>query len=148
MTELKHRNMNGPNNPRNTDDSLIKITSFNGDGELQLIHGYDVTGFRITGTRYTGPVILLPRLTMAWTPPTNPFDVIDKDILPLISTTPPPLLIFGVGDAPQAPLTTLAVTLRKVGVNLELMSTPAACRTWNVLMSEGRNAAACLYLVN
>ena len=74
--------------------------------------------------------------------------VIDKDILPLFGITPPPLLIFGAGDAPQAPLTTLGITLREAGVNLELMSTPAACRTWNVLMSEGRNAAACLYLVD
>jgi uncharacterized protein len=27
------------------------------------------------------------------------------------------------------------------------MSTAAACRTWNVLISEGRNAAAALYVV-
>ena len=33
------------------------------------------------------------------------------------------------------------------GIALELMSTAAACRTWNVLISEGRNAAAALYAV-
>jgi len=40
----------------------------------------------------------------------------------------------------------LGAALRADGINLEVMSTSAACRTWNVLMSEGRNAAACLYL--
>ena len=31
--------------------------------------------------------------------------------------------------------------LEKVGVPYELMATPAACRTYNVLLSEGRRVA-------
>jgi uncharacterized protein len=34
-----------------------------------------------------------------------------------------------------------------LGIALELMSTAAACRTWNVLMSEERDAAAGVYAV-
>ena len=59
----------------------------------------------------------------------------------------PPLLLLGVGAAPLSPLQTLADDLKQKGIALELMSTAAACRTWNVLISEGRNVAAALYAV-
>ncbi|MED5314286.1 MAG: Mth938-like domain-containing protein, partial [Pseudomonadota bacterium] len=36
---------------------------------------------------------------------------------------------------------------RENGIALEVLSTPAACRTWNVLMSEGRIAAAALVAI-
>ena len=57
---------------------------------------------------------------------------------------PPPLLILGVGEAPMHPFFELGNALRGHGVAFELLSTAAACRTWNVLMSEGRSAAAAL----
>ena len=31
--------------------------------------------------------------------------------------------------------------IEKIGLNLEIMSTPSACRTYNVLLSEGRRIA-------
>ena len=43
------------------------------------------------------------------------------------------------------PMNDLSAALRFHGIALEVMSTPAACRTWNVLMSEGRNAVTGLY---
>ena len=138
--------MNGHKMPAYSGDSLVKIVSFDGDGDLQLVHGYDVDGFRISGARHNGPVIILPRLTQPWTPPSNPVDVDAGMILPLLGGAPPPLLIFGAGAAPQYSLTSLAAACRSRDVSLEVMSTAAACRTWNVLMSEGRTAAACLYL--
>ena len=42
----------------------------------------------------------------------------------------------------------LITDLKQQGMALELMSTAAACRTWNVLISEGRNAVAALYAVD
>ncbi len=60
---------------------------------------------------------------------------------------PPPLFILGVGGAPAAPMSDLSASLKGRGIALELMSTAAACRTWNVLMSEGRDAAAGVYAV-
>ena len=47
----------------------------------------------------------------------------------------------------MAPMSDLAGSLKVLGIALELMSTAAACRTWNVLMSEGRDAAAGVYAV-
>ena len=146
MMASTNPNINGHSMPADNSDSLVKIVSFDGDGDLQLVHGYDVEGFRISGTRHNGPVVILPRLTQPWTPPRDPIDVDAGMIFPLLGDAPPPLLILGAGAAPQDPLTGLVAACRARAVNLEVMSTAAACRTWNVLMSEGRNAAACLYL--
>ena len=68
-------------------------------------------------------------------------------IIPHIGGTPPPLFLLGVGGAPMLPLNKLVASLKNTGIALEVMSTAAACRTWNVLMSEGRDAATGLYTV-
>ena len=147
MTASTSPNMNGHKMPADTGDSLVKIVSFDGDGDLQLVHGYDVDGFRISGARHNGPVIILPRLTQPWAPPRDPVDVDAGMFLPLLGDAPPSLLIFGAGPAPQDSLTSLVVACRSQAISLEVMSTAAACRTWNVIISEGRNAAAALYAV-
>ena len=48
----------------------------------------------------------------------------------------------------MAPMSDLAGSLKVLGIALELMSTAAACRTRNVLMSEERDAAADIYAVS
>ena len=90
---------------------------------------------------------LRPRQTLAWRPSENANDLTIDHILPHLGETPPPLFILGVGGAPMAPMSDLAGSLKVLGIALELMSTAAACRTWNVLMSEGRDAAAGVYAV-
>ncbi|RZO29533.1 MAG: hypothetical protein EVA91_11050 [SAR116 cluster bacterium] len=124
----------------------IEIKNFNGDGELQLVHGYGDGGFRVTSQRYQGDLLLLPRLTREWRCP-EPTSLRFADLEPLLGEVPPPLFLLGAGPAPQQHLPELAADLKANGINLELMSTAAACRTWNVLMSEGRNAAAALIAI-
>ena len=54
---------------------------------------------------------------------------------------------MGLGEAPMGLLPELQVALHEQGVSLEIMSTAAACRTWNVLLSEGRHAAVALLAI-
>lgn len=147
MTGLKHRNMNDPESPI-TPSKRVDIRAFENDGDLQLINGYGKNGFRILGKRYIGSVIMCPRQTVAWQPPKNAKDLSLEDIVPHLGDSLPPLFILGVGGAPIAPLNELTAALNNVGIAMELMSTAAACRTWNVLMSEGRDAATGLYAVD
>ena len=124
----------------------INIQKFDGDGELQLVHRYGGGGFRVTGRGYQSDLVLLPRLAREW----HCADVHSlrfADLEPLLGVEPPPLFLLGAGLAPKQPLPDLAADLNANGMNLELMSTAAACRTWNVLMSEGRNAAALLIAI-
>ena len=138
--------MSGPKSSTELDE-FVDIRAFENRGDLQLINGYGENSFRILGEQHIGPLILNPRRTLAWQPPENVHDLTIEYILPYIGEPLPPLFILGVGSAPMAPMPYLADSFKDVRIALELMSTGAACRTWNVLMSEGRNAAAGLYAV-
>ena len=152
---LKSLNMNEPKSPSpkppspkphsDASSNLVDIRSFEGATGLQLIHGYGGNSFRISGERYSGSVLVQPRQTAIWKPPTRPETLTIDDLLLHLGDDFPPLFILGVGYAPMDPMNDLAAALRHHGIALEVMSTPAACRTWNVLMSEGRDAITGLY---
>ena len=142
---LKSPNMNDPRSPSAASSDLVDIRTFEGASDLQLIHGYGGNSFRISGERYSGAVIVYPRQTTIWTPPAKPETLKIDDLLPHFGDGFPPLFILGVGGAPMDPMNDLSAALRNHGIALEVMSTAAACRTWNVLMSEGRDAVTGLY---
>ena len=125
---------------------LVTIKTIQSDDYLQIIHGYGDGGFRISGNRFSGSVFVTLRNTSLWSPPT-PEKLTASAIIDVAPEEVPSLLLLGVGAAPLSPLQTLADDLKEQGIALELMSTAAACRTWNVLISEGRKAAAALYAV-
>ena len=58
----------------------------------------------------------------------------------------PDVLIFGTGQEAVIPNRNLVFNLAKKGIGLEVMTTPAACRTFNILISEGREPIAILIL--
>ena len=126
--------------------SIVDIKELEGDGKLTIIHSYRNFGFRIAQQGYEGSQILLPRERFDWSPPAWNEITID-DLAPIFVTPVPPLLILGLGEAPMGLLPELQVSLHEKGVSLEIMSTAAACRTWNVLLSEGRHAAVALMAV-
>ena len=128
-------------------DDLVTIKTLHSDSDLQIIHGYGDGGFRISGNRFNGSVVVTLRHTYSWTPP-PPDNLTAKAFKEFLADNMPPLLLLGVGKAPHLPLQTLAEDLKQQGLALELMSTAAACRTWNVLISEGRNAVAALYAID
>ena len=146
ITGRNHQNMNDLKSS-NVPSGLVDIRAFQNTGDLKLINGYGENSFRISGEVHSGSVILGPRQTLAWYPPENANDLTIDHILPYLGKTPPPLFILGVGGAPMAPMIDLSGSLKVLGIALELMSTAAACRTWNVLMSEGRDAAAGVYAI-
>ena len=136
--------MNNHKSP-SVSSKLVDIRVFENVSALQLVNGYGDNSFRISGERFNGPIIIMPRLTISWHPPKCVNDLSPRHIVPHLGNKPAPLFILGVGDAPITPLNELAKSLKEVNISLELMSTAAACRTWNVLMSEGRSAAAGFY---
>lgn len=138
--------MNDPKTP-NLQSGLVDIRALETSGTPQLVNSYGDYGFRILGERYSGSVILSPHKTLAWQPPENTGDLSIEDIMPYLGQPKPSLFILGVGVTPMAPMNDLAASLKGAGITMELMTTAAACRTWNVLMSEGRDAAAGLYAI-
>ena len=58
----------------------------------------------------------------------------------------PELLLIGVGDTISGPYLDIRSKMSELSIAVEIMTTPSACRTWNILISEGRRAFACLKL--
>ena len=56
----------------------------------------------------------------------------------------PELVVFGSGRSFRFPDQRIMAAFSQRRIGFEVMDTPAACRTYNVLMGEGRNVAAAL----
>ena len=77
--------------------------------------------------------------------PTRPDDLTPADFEALLMLKPE-LVIFGSGPRHQFVSPALMRALIEQRIGVETMDTPAACRTYNVLVSEGRSAVAALLL--
>ena len=132
-----------------TDDHnpLVSVQEFPTDNQLQVINSYGGGGFRIAKQSVTGSQFVLPRQTADW-PPLTGADIDVDDIFLRLKETGTDLLVLGLGERPQSNLPELAAALREKGIKLEVMSTPAACRTWNVLLTEGRAVAVGLLAID
>ncbi len=67
----------------------------------------------------------------------------EDDFEPLIASQPE-LILLGTGSKPQFPPRELVFSLARQGIGLEAMDTAAACRTFNILIGDGRRVAAVL----
>jgi len=67
----------------------------------------------------------------------------EEDFAELIAEKPE-VVIFGTGWNTCLPPRDLVFALARRGIGFECMDTPAACRTFNILLSEDRDVAAVL----
>ena len=115
----------------------------------QIIEGYGEGGFRISGQRVEGSVIVFPDKVIAW--PTSTIGDMSAGNLEPVSAAgragAVELLLLGTGARMAQIDRALRQALRADGVVIEVMDTGAACRTYNVLMAEGRRVAAALIAV-
>jgi uncharacterized protein len=122
----------------------MKLHLTNPDGN-HLITGYGQGWVDINRQRYSNNLILLPnQLIENWH--VLSFDKIQTDDFDEIAEFKPDVVLLGTGASHKFIHPKLTVTLSRVGISLECMSTDAACRTYNILMSEGRNVLAALIL--
>lgn len=110
----------------------------------QIIHGYGPGMFRVAGVVHAGSVLVLADRTLSW----NAFSVdglTAGDFQPVIAADPScDILLLGCGERMQIPPEALRADLRGHGISIDPMDTGAACRTFNVLLAEGRRVAAAL----
>jgi uncharacterized protein len=101
------------------------------------IDGYGPGFFRIGGQIWRGPVLTRPGAVMAWG------GLEDTGVL-LEMAAEIDVLFLGLGDEIAHAPPGLQAAMDEAGVGVEAMSSPAAARTYNVLLSEGRRIAAAL----
>lgn len=68
-----------------------------------------------------------------------------SDLDPLLQLEPD-VMIIGTGWRQVLPPRELVFAMARRGIGLEVMDTPAACRTFNILVAEDRRPAALLFL--
>jgi uncharacterized protein len=116
----------------------------------QVIESYGGGGFRISGVRHAHSVLVLPDATIAW--PVAAWDQIEPASLLSLGVgggeaIQPRTLLIGTGTKQHFPDRAFRARLRAAGLVVETMDTGAACRTYNVLMAEGRDVAAALIAI-
>ena len=110
----------------------------------QIVQRYGDGGFTVSGVALRGPILILPDRTLPWTA-TRSDEVSATGLAALRSAEPAvELLIVGMGAAFMLVPPALRLELKGWGIAAEAMATPAACRTYNVLATEGRRVAAAL----
>lgn len=115
--------------------------------EFQLINGYGDGGFTIATIRHEGSVLVLPRQTLAW-PVGAMAEITADNLAPILTAEPrPSVLLLGCGKGMSVVPRAIKDALRAQGIVVEPMDTGAACRTFNVLLTEGRDVAAALIAV-
>jgi uncharacterized protein len=113
--------------------------------QYQTVTAYDETGVEINAIRYTYSLLVLPEVKpVAW--PASSFEDLTEEHFSQIDRTNPDVVILGTGKKQRFvhPKLTKSLTARQVGV--ESMDNQAACRTYNILMAEGRKVALALII--
>lgn len=110
----------------------------------QIIQSYAGGGFRVSGQAFQGAVIVTPEATRGWA--VSSFADLQELDFSLIYDVPssPDVVLFGTGKTQQFLPPDMRQALRAKGLVIEVMDTGAACRTYNVLMAEGRRVVAAL----
>jgi uncharacterized protein len=115
-------------------------------GQANLIRTYETGLIIVNQDSFTRSLIVLPgRLIADWPPQT--FEDLALTHLEALVPLQPELVILGTGRRQRFPRAELLAPLVKAGIGWEVMDTGAACRTYNILMGEGRNVAAALLMI-
>lgn len=77
--------------------------------------------------------------------PPQEMSALTAEHLQAVADMAPELLLVGSGSRLQFPSGEQLAALVKLGIGYEVMDTAAACRTYNVLISEGRKVVAALF---
>jgi uncharacterized protein len=114
-------------------------------GSELIIRAYEQGAVTVGNTRYSRSLILTrTRLISDW-PPQDPATLKAEDFAPVLAERPE-IVLLGTGRAIHFPPREVTAGLLQAGIGVEVMDTAAACRTYNILLSEQRNLVAALLL--
>jgi uncharacterized protein len=109
-----------------------------------LIRAWEPGRVRVLERWVAGHVIVAPdRVVENWQV-TSPTDLRSEDLRDAVALQPE-IILIGTGAEIVLPDVDLMAALAERRIGLEIMSTPAACRTFNVLVHEQRRVVAALF---
>ena len=110
-------------------------------GGKNIFTGYGEGYVEVNTTRHGASlVITADRLVTDW--PAEAIGSLAPDHMAAIVELAPEIALIGTGAKLTFPDRALLAPLYKAGIGVEVMDTPAACRTYNILLGEGRGVLA------
>ena len=112
---------------------------------LNLIRAWEPGRLRVTDRWLTGNVIIgTSDIVEGWTA-IDPRNLTIAELEPAFALEPT-IIVLGTGSQRLLPDVELMAAAAQRSVGLEIMNTPAACRTFNVLLQEQRRVVAALFI--
>lgn len=109
------------------------------------IHSYSPGKIRVNDQSYTHSIVLTSTQLIDDWPPQHINQLKPSDFT-TIAQVNPEVVLLGTGKQQHFPPAAMMATLIEHNIGYEIMDTAAACRTYNVLVAEGRNVIAALLI--
>jgi len=109
-----------------------------------LVRAYAAGELRINEAVFTTPVIVSPSVIAPGPAAASAAELAAIHASGLLALEPE-LVLLGTGTRQTFPAAEFGAVFLRAGIGFEVMSTGAACRTFNVLASEQRRVVALLY---
>ncbi|HZV65652.1 MAG TPA: Mth938-like domain-containing protein [Telluria sp.] len=111
--------------------------------QYQTVTGYDDRGVEINAERFDFSLLLMPETApRPW--PVTSFDALAEQHFEQIAQDAPDVVILGTGARQRFVHPRLIGALSSRHIGVECMDSKAACRTYNILMGEGRKVTLAL----
>ena len=119
---------------------------FQGENPATKVTAYGAGFFDVNEQRYESNLVLYPERVLApWSVPSL-LDFSMDDFAELM-VEKPEIVLVGTGNRQIFPNDGIVQQLHAMGIGFEFMDSAAACRTFNVLASEGRSVCAGVLLL-
>lgn len=116
------------------------------DAHHHLIRSYGPGWVDVSEREIRHSLIVTPDRLLADWPPQR-FGELEEVHFEAVAALEPEIVVLGTGLRQQFPSPKLLRPLLIKGIGAEIMDTAAACRTYNIIMLEGRRVAAALLMI-
>ena len=113
-------------------------------GARNAFSGYGDGYVLVNGERHESSVIVTPERVLPWR--VGGFENLAESDFEAFPGLELEILLIGTGPKQRFPHPRLTRALAEKRIGVEVMDTQAACRTYNILMAEGRRVAAAILL--
>ncbi|MFC0252913.1 Mth938-like domain-containing protein [Massilia consociata] len=122
----------------------MKLHSDNNQ-QYQTVTGYDADGVEINAQRFNFSLIVMPEVApRPWN--VTRFEDLNAEHFEQIAQDTPDVVVLGTGARQRFVHPKLVASLSSRHVGVDCMDSQAACRTYNVLMGEGRKVTLALII--
>ena len=112
-------------------------------GEIKLFTAHGPDHVMVNGERYARSIaVLAEEVRSDWV--AAGYDELTEAHFAYFLILKPDVLLLGTGTTQRFPHPRLYRALTDAGIGVECMNTPAACRTYNILVAEGRRVVAAI----